>query len=228
MTLLHLPIVQASKIALWAVPLSYLLLNDWPPTNPECNSWRTSARRLCGMTSCVISNAPSVFWNCLRTTPSFTWSWFHCWIRRLRWGGWLLVLVTSGVLCCSTSLSTGPMWGSFSCRSRDSCRDRPSRVWTLPVMMLTCVVSSPCSDCSSPHCLQGNLDKASAMECLWPGQCTIVKSYSCNFSNRRANCPSGSLNLHSHVNDPWWDLRVKCLPSKYGRKCWRKFTTASN
>ena len=81
---------------------------------------------------------------------------------------------------------------------------------------------------SLPHWQCGIHERASALSCFRPGRCWTVESYSSNFLSHHASCPSGSLKLRSQVSDPWSERRVKYLPRKYGRNCFRKATTANS
>jgi hypothetical protein len=52
----------------------------------------------------------------------------------------------------------------------------------------------------SPHYLQGKRERASALPCWRPGQCTTSKVYSASVSNQRAIWPSESRKLRSHLH----------------------------
>ena len=55
-----------------------------------------------------------------------------------------------------------------------------------------------------PHCLHGSLktvERASALQCLLPGRCSMVKSYSARISSHRATCPCDSLKFRNHCKE---------------------------
>ena len=76
------------------------------------------------------------------------------------------------------------------------------------------------------HCLHTFLERASALQCYFPGWCMISMLYSAKISSHLATWPSGCLKLCNHLNALWSVRTLKLCLYRYGRKCWAPHTRA--
>ncbi|XP_003369579.1 hypothetical protein Tsp_04988 [Trichinella spiralis] len=97
--------------------------------------------------------------------------------------------------CFSRRISGSACWAANNC-SLKPCATSSGQSWAAQT-------AHALPSTISPHCVQLARDKASALSCRRPTQCSTSKSSSARLSSHQATCPSASLKFLNQRTQLW-------------------------